>query len=937
MSPVAIAAGGLFVLVYGAVAIFACRHGHLGRLAVREAVRRKGQTLLVVAGLMTGTAAITAALVAADSVDETSLDLAVRTWGFVDLTVTAGSGFFPAEVASRLAAAPAVAKVTDGVAPGIDLTASVSDLDTRQGASITLVGFDPRSQAPFGAYVLSTGRRTAGQGLSPGGVLLSQVLADQLGARTGDRVQVSAGVGRPATGGTLEERVAGIAREEGPGGYTLGPVVFAPLGTAQRIAGTKLINVVWISAPGGIGDSLAAVHRAAPVVEHAVVALGSRIPLQVQEVKAREIDNGNAGSLIFRAMLIGMSALVVAVGAALIVNLTGMLAQERRPQLGVLRALGLSRAALAGLSVTEGALYSLLAGILGTAAGAAVGQLVAARFGDVFAAYAGSDSYAGLSFSLKAPTLVTAFASGAVLTLAVIFVASRRTSLMTITAAIRDLPEPPAERKPRPWLRRARLASCTVIGCVALVPPYFPRLAGGILLILTALSLARPRLSPRARATLAGSALAVWSLAMIGTSEAGADPSAFILVFVAATLTAVFGLTILTSANLQIAEIAAGLMGRARASLRPPLAYLSRRPVRTGLSTGMFAVVVAMLTLFAVFYVIDRPDYQSFANGYDVRIESAGSAAIRLPEAVRAQVTRSVILPTRGYIGSVTGNDAFSSSERASVPLLQVARGAAADPPVRLAARAPRYRTDRAAWAAVTRDPSLIICDLGDPGQKLTLQGSNGPVTFTIAGSPPAGLLDGVFGTARALAPFRAAPLGASMLLGIRDPAQAQTVARAVERSSLRPGVDAVSVQALLDQAYRASRALILVIDVLMRMGLAVGILGLGIVAMRAVTERRHVIGVLRAIGYQRRSVIAGLLSESAISATIGAAVGIVAGISMGYLFYRQSDSRPGFGVDLASIGGVLGLIYLAVLLVTLGPAWRASRLPPAEAVRHTV
>jgi hypothetical protein len=351
----------------------------------------------------------------------------------------------------------------------------------------------------------------------------------------------------------------------------------------------------------------------------------------------------------------------------------------------------------------------------------------------------------------------------------------------------------------------------------------------------------------------------------------------------------------------------------------------------------MFAVVVAMLTLFAVFYVIDRPNYQSFANGYDVRIESAGSAAIRLPEAVRADVTRSVILPTRGYIGSVTGNDAFSSSERTSVPLLQGPGGVADDPPVRLAARASRYRTDRAAWAAVTRDPSLIISDLGDPGQKLTLQGTNGPVTFTIAGSPPAGLLDGVFGTARALAPFRAAPLGASMLLGIRDPAQAQTVARAVERSSLRPGVDAVSVQALLDQAYRASRALILVIDVLMRMGLVVGILGLGIVAMRAVAERRHVIGILRALGYQRRSVLAGLLSESAISATIGAAVGIVAGISMGYLFYRQSDSRPGFGVDLASIGGVLGLIYLAVLLVTLGPAWRASRLAPAEAVRHTV
>jgi putative ABC transport system permease protein len=175
------------------------------------------------------------------------------------------------------------------------------------------------------------------------------------------------------------------------------------------------------------------------------------------------------------------------------------------------------------------------------------------------------------------------------------------------------------------------------------------------------------------------------------------------------------------------------------------------------------------------------------------------------------------------------------------------------------------------------------------------------------------------------------------MLLGIRDPAQAGAVARSARRLMFAQGVDAVSVRALLDQAYRASRALILVIDVLMRMGLVVGVLGLGIVALRTVTERRPVIGVLRAIGYQRRSIVLGLLSESVLSATIGAGAGIAAGLSMGYLFYRQSGSRPGFGVDLASLGGVLALIYVAVLLVTLGPAWHASRLPPAEAVRHPV
>jgi putative ABC transport system permease protein len=174
------------------------------------------------------------------------------------------------------------------------------------------------------------------------------------------------------------------------------------------------------------------------------------------------------------------------------------------------------------------------------------------------------------------------------------------------------------------------------------------------------------------------------------------------------------------------------------------------------------------------------------------------------------------------------------------------------------------------------------------------------------------------------------------MLLDIRDEAQAQAMARIVERDLFRQGVEADSVHRVLEQADRANRAFLSTIDVLIRMGLIVGILALGIVALRVVIERRHVIGVLRAMGYQRRAVVLGLLTESAVTATIGAVVGGVVGIATGYLFYRQSESPAGFGVDQGSLGGVLGLIYTAVLLVTLGPAWRAARLPPAEAVRHT-
>jgi putative ABC transport system permease protein len=260
----------------------------------------------------------------------------------------------------------------------------------------------------------------------------------------------------------------------------------------------------------------------------------------------------------------------------------------------------------------------------------------------------------------------------------------------------------------------------------------------------------------------------------------------------------------------------------------------------------------------------------------------------------------------------------------------------AGDPPVRLDQSDDRFKSDRAVWEAVGRDPSLVVGNFATPGQTVTLEGPSGPVKLTVIGSQTFGLLDGLFGTQRTFAPFVDAPVGVSMLIALRPEANATEAARTIERDLFEQGVDADSIRTLLDDADRANRAFFSTIDVLMRMGLVVGILALGIVALRIITERRHVIGVLRAIGYKRWQVMSGLMAEAAITATIGAVVGIVVGVTLGYVFYLQQDSHPGFGIDFASIGGVLGLIYVAVLLVTLGPAWRASRLPPAEAVRYT-
>src|SRR5439155_606343 len=157
----------------------------------------------------------------------------------------------------------------------------------------------------------------------------------------------------------------------------------------------------------------------------------------------------------------------------------------------------------------------------------------------------------------------------------------------------------------------------------------FGRLAAGIALIAAVASLTRRLLPARLHSTIAGLVLGGWALWSVYSVDPNSDASTFFPIFVVSLLSTVLGLTILAVANLRVAEWFFGLLGRAfaglRAMLRPPLAYMARRGFRTGLTTGVFAIVLAMLQMFAVFTFIFRPDYAKAARGADVRLVSTGS------------------------------------------------------------------------------------------------------------------------------------------------------------------------------------------------------------------------------------------------------------------------------------------------------------------------
>jgi putative ABC transport system permease protein len=120
-------------------------------------------------------------------------------------------------------------------------------------------------------------------------------------------------------------------------------------------------------------------------------------------------------------------------------------------------------------------------------------------------------------------------------------------------------------------------------------------------------------------------------------------------------------------------------------------------------------------------------------------------------------------------------------------------------------------------------------------------------------------------------------------------------------------------------------------------LGLIIGIVGLGIVTLRSVYERRHEIGMMRAIGFKRRSVLVSFLGESTFIASSGIALGSIMGVALGWNLWREevSSDLPLFGIPVQRIL-IVGLVALAFALISCVPPSRmATKVAPAEALRY--
>ena len=208
---------GLFgvTLIIIAAGVFA--RPLIGRIAIREAARRPGQTAVLALGLMIAGAGIFSIQVIFDTMYETQRIAILQQWGRDDIEVSGGGAYFDAGNAQRLTTDSASCACIAGVQNAVVGNASVVDLTRQAGRpNVQTIGLDLAAQQRFGSFVLTSGKTTLGDELVSGGVFLTQPLAESLGAQADIRPSAPASldISRYDLVITDHERVGSAERDQ---------------------------------------------------------------------------------------------------------------------------------------------------------------------------------------------------------------------------------------------------------------------------------------------------------------------------------------------------------------------------------------------------------------------------------------------------------------------------------------------------------------------------------------------------------------------------------------------------------------------------------------------------------------------------------------------------------------------------------------------------
>jgi putative ABC transport system permease protein len=335
-------------------------------LSFRNLRSRVQRTLLTAVGIVLGVGIVFGVLTLSNTMSGTFEDLFTRAYGSADLTVTAagGSGGFDQKVVEEIRGYEGV----ESAAPRYSLSSSLILDKGRKDSlpevrSMRLFGVEPQSAKLATGFELTDGHfPRSGKELT-----LDGGSAKRSGLKIGDRVTV----GTPE--GPKELRLVGLLRI--PGG-SFGGLAFgmAPLPFAQN-AFDKQGQISGIAVEAAEGVSVSDLR------ERLDRSLGEGLQAERSEKRTQEISGQLQG---FKIALLFFAGTSLFVGAFLVFNALSMTILERTRELGMLRALGSTRAMIARTVIVEAMLLGMIGSVLGVLFGYGMARGLVYLFGRAF-------------------------------------------------------------------------------------------------------------------------------------------------------------------------------------------------------------------------------------------------------------------------------------------------------------------------------------------------------------------------------------------------------------------------------------------------------------------------------------------------------------------------------------------------------------------------
>ncbi len=581
-------------------------------------------------------------------------------------------------------------------------------------------------------------------------------------------------------------------------------------------------------------------------------------------------------------------------------------------------------------------------------------------------------------------SLVIAYCLGVVITFIAVALSSWRVSRLNIVAAVRDIPDAYEARRNRRqliwsivmilggslltlWGKNIELLAPFTIG-MTLIP-------FGIAGILTYFGL-----NSRLVLTLAGLySLVFWLLPDDWFTSLFGEMTGDIDMFFVSGICIVAASTLIIVQNLDAILAGAELIGgRVRGRLpamRLAVSYPGANKGRTGMTIAMFSLIVFSLVMVAAINAIFT---EAFLNddanaGWDIEVTVPKENPV---EDFTAALTANGVDTNRiAEIGRLQVPDegatqAFSvDGEWHDMPISAADNGYLDNNEMRFQARATGYETDEAILEALKTEPGVMVIDsfstedaqagFGPPMARIagvTSEGTFAPASAQVQTGDGQehtvrviGVIDAdlsmLFGgyvgppTSEQLFPANGPRAESYFLKAARsvDPGQ---LASDVELALLPYGAEGIDLEEQMEEDQSTQQSFMYILQGFMGLGMIVGIAAVGVIAFRAVVERRQQIGMLRALGFQRNMVSQAFVIESAIVVILGVVSGAVFGLILAYSLMTSDDFTGGASIDgfivpwPTIVVTLLGAIVAALLMAWL-PAQHDSKVVPAETLRY--